>query len=1831
MSVRRRFVSTFAIAMLFGFGALLASQVTPNEARDHTHVISDATPLLVGSIENAIAGDLRPPAGAGHAMAYDSQSDRVVSFGGLAGGRYGSDTWAYNFNTNTWTNMTPAVMPPARYYHAMAYDSQSDRVILFGGIGISGSGSAFLPNDTWAYDFNTNIWTNMTPASNPPARSYHAMAYDSQSDRVILFGGSGMGGSRDDTWAYDFDTNTWMQMNPVSKPSPRYAHAIAYDAQSDRVILFGGQSGISFVNDTWAYDLNTDTWTNLIPSAAPSARVYTGLTYDSQSDRVILFGGEAGASAYFSDTWAYDLNTNTWANMNPSVKPSARASHAMAYDSQSDRVILFGGERGFGAVLFRDTWVYDLNANTWTVKNIPARALHAMAYDSDSSRTILFGGYDGTVQFNDTWVYDFNASTWTSVAAKPPVRFLQGVAYDSQSDRMILFGGTNNSAGPPLGDTWAYDLNTDTWTNMNPVVAPSPRYAHAMAYDSQSDRVIMFGGYNQTTPFVDSWAYDFNTNTWASMNPVANPSARGGHAMAYDAQSGRTVLFGGLGAAGPLNDTWAYDFTTNMWTDQNPVAKPTAGYGYAMAYDSQSDRMVLFGGRNFAALLGDTWAYDLNTNTWTNMNPVGPPSPRYWPAMAYDAQFDRAVLFGGSGGAGLLDDTWAYDFETNAWTNMDRLLPLSAPQGLTASAGDIQVRLNWQAPASNGGSPITSYKIYRGTTSGGETLVTTIGNVLTYTDSGVTNGQTYYYQISAVNAIGEGPRSGEVSTTPGTTFVQIKLTASDGAAGDLFGHAVSLSGDTAVIGAPIDDASKGSAYVFVRNGTTWSEQAKLTASDGLAGDYFGISVSLSGDTVVVGAYEDDAGKGSAYVFTRNGTTWSEQAKLTASDGAAGDGFGFVSLTGDAVVIGAPFDDAFKGSAYVFTRNGTTWSEQAKLTASDGAGNDTFGFRVSLIGDTVVIGAPSLFGIGTGSAYLFVRSGTTWSQRAKLTASDGAVGDKFGLGVSLSVDTAVIGARGDDASRGSAYVFELGPRPTVPSAAQNLQTTSGDGQVVLTWEPPSSDGGSPITNYRIYRGTSSGGEILLTTIGNALTYTDSGLTNGQTFYYQVSAANGVGEGRKSNEASVTPTPPPTPPSAPQNVGATSGNTQVVLSWQEPASNGGSLITNYKIYRGTTVGGETLLTTLGNVLSHTDSGLTNGQVYYYQVSAVNALGEGPRSNAATATPAPPATAPSAPQNVQAVASNAQVTLTWQVPASNGGSVVIGFKVYRGTTSGTGSLLATLGNVLTYVDSTVTNGQTYFYTITAVNGIGESLKSIEIQATPVAPDSIKPTIPTVSITNNSVLDSTSVTLTGTASDDVGVAKVEVSLDNGTTWKQATLSPSPVSGNVWTLASSTTPWSVTLTLREGVNTILVRVTDTSGNAATSIFSVTVHQAPATTPQGVTVPTVGLVAGAAVVAIAVGVSALVSSTASAGTSTLTGRRATLPVKWAMRFGRRRKRAEAQLPVPERLLHDTSRLFERLNAPSLTKGVLKTSKVLAEVAPSLGLKSTGSWLFGRYRGFPVAVIEGGLSEKYRMLFQVTLTPEAVPRVAAATGDKERLQSLGLKPGAVHVEPSVSELVYVHSATVRAKGEDVKRVLDGLVGLAGRGGPPLGDLCEKCRKNPATAVILVNGLPAQLCAEDFEGIRVQGERAHAVAKGLRPSYAKGIGLALAGTVVGAVLWAALGILTGYVFSAAAFGISVLIAALLAKGAGRVTTPLAAIMVLFTMLAIFLGDVLWVGVVITHLGGVSGLLAAVDAYTGIVRKDPSVLLSYAFGLLGILTSVRFMTKAARRARAHFEVVS
>jgi hypothetical protein len=273
------------------------------------------------------------------------------------------------------------------------------------------------------------------------------------------------------------------------------------------------------------------------------------------------------------------------------------------------------------------------------------------------------------------------------------------------------------------------------------------------------------------------------------------------------------------------------------------------------------------------------------------------------------------------------------------------------------------------------------------------------------------------------------------------SLIDTKIVASDAAAADMFGYAVSVSGDTLVVGARLDDdggTDSGSAYVYTRSGSTWSFQQKLAASDAAAVDRFGHSVAVSGDTLVVGAYADDDGgsaSGSAYVFTRSGSTWSEQQKLVASDAATNDIFGWsVAADGDTVLIGAYGNDdagSSSGSAYVFTRNGSVWSEQQKLVASDAAIGDEFGRNVSLLGDTAVIGAPRDNGAETqsGAAYVFTRSASVWSEEQTLVASDPIEDHRFGWSVSVSGDTALIGAYRDNngfvLAAGAAYVFRRG--------------------------------------------------------------------------------------------------------------------------------------------------------------------------------------------------------------------------------------------------------------------------------------------------------------------------------------------------------------------------------------------------------------------------------------------------------------------------------------------------------------------------------------------------------------------------------------------------------------------------------------------------------------------------------------------------------------------------------------------------------------------------------------------------------------------------------------
>jgi hypothetical protein len=278
------------------------------------------------------------------------------------------------------------------------------------------------------------------------------------------------------------------------------------------------------------------------------------------------------------------------------------------------------------------------------------------------------------------------------------------------------------------------------------------------------------------------------------------------------------------------------------------------------------------------------------------------------------------------------------------------------------------------------------------------------------------------------------------------------LIASDKAAEDEFGRSVSISGDgtRCIVGAftadPSGLSSAGKAYIFTRSGSTWTEEAILTASDKAYGNQFGHSVSISGDGTrcIVGAvFAETSGlstAGKAYIFTRSGSTWTQEAVLTASDATTTGYFGYsVAISGDGTrcIVGSssanPAGISNAGKAYIFTRSVSIWSQEAILIASDKAAEDAFGHSVSISGDGTrcIVGAiwadPSGF-TDAGKAYIFTRSGSTWTEEAILTASDKVAGDGFSCSVSISGDgtRCIVGAYqaapSGKSSGGKAYIF-----------------------------------------------------------------------------------------------------------------------------------------------------------------------------------------------------------------------------------------------------------------------------------------------------------------------------------------------------------------------------------------------------------------------------------------------------------------------------------------------------------------------------------------------------------------------------------------------------------------------------------------------------------------------------------------------------------------------------------------------------------------------------------------------------------------------------------------
>jgi hypothetical protein len=398
-----------------------------------------------------------------------------------------------------------------------------------------------------------------------------------------------------------------------------------------------------------------------------------------------------------------------------------------------------------------------------------------------------------------------------------------------------------------------------------------------------------------------------------------------------------------------------------------------------------------------------------------------------------------------------------------------------------------------------------------------------------------------------------------------TLLEEVKqLTAPVGAPDDNFGNAVRVSGDTAIVGALLEDSQKGAVYVFERdqNGPdNWGPVKRLVASDGEQGSAFGSSVGIEGDTVVVGAASIFSGPGAVYVFERNqgGTdNWGEVTKLVPSESTPGDLFGSsVGINGNTITVGAPGAEATRGVSYVFERdNGVPagWSEVSKLTALNSQIGDGFGISVGIAGDTVAVGADKQDG-NRGAVYIFERNAGgpgAWGQHKKLTATDGVQGDNFGSAIDIDQDTLVAGAPLDDVAKGSAYVFARNSggldnwaqvvklTASDPSDNENFGNSvgvSGD-TVVVGAGGDNAERGACYAFERNAGGTEKWGEVAKLTASDGVGADQLGFSIGIDASTVVSGA--IGNNLSQGSAYVfalsvspppTPTPTPTPTPAP----------------------------------------------------------------------------------------------------------------------------------------------------------------------------------------------------------------------------------------------------------------------------------------------------------------------------------------------------------------------------------------------------------------------------------------------------------------------------------------------------------------------------------------------------------------------------------------------------------------------------------------------------------------------------------------------------------------------------
>ena len=1372
--------------------------------------------------------------------AYDGESQRIVMFGNH--GPYDNTTWVYNISTNVWTQMFPSVSPSPRGHSDMVYDSVNDRMILFGGQ-TTGNGTN---GETWAYDYNTNTWTNRNPATAPSPRWGYAMAYDAESAHTVIFGGYFY--MEDITWAYNYSTNIWENRNATmnasclaSRPPAMHLQGMAYDSTNDRIIMFGQNSSI--VYQTWAYDYNTNCWQLRGTTGQPTTagQDEREMTYDSQSRLMVL-------ESDTDETWTYDYATNTWTNQNPSPRPVVHHT-GMAYIPSQNRIVLYGGRNAGGQAV--ETWQFTIGGGSGdtTPPTLSSGSPTGTLSAGTASATLsLITNEDATCRYSTTAGINYSSMTSTFSTTG-------GIAHSTSVSG--LTNGTSYNYYVRCQDT-AGNANASDYTISFSVAASTG--AQILFQEDFEDTSLSTRGWYDIlrlgTEFLQSTTERVNGNgslevrygqgsTGPYMRHAVSPNQTQVYTRYYrkwapnwlwPTVSGPhdTYLFSMQGQPLAPTDNWLTVYTDSLYYAAPAWQWGTIGLVYRKARQGntsyQTQTSVYYPGFPPAFQLNRWYCIE----TLATMNTPGVPDGRLqvWVdgtqmyninnAQLRDAgypnlQFD-VFMFGPyfHGGTTQVQSTWM-DALVVATDRVGCLsapppadtTPPSTPTGFIAAAiSSSQISLSWTASTDNVG--ITGYRVYRG-----GTQIATVTTGTSYSDTGLSPSTTYSYTVAAYDAAGNlSAQSVPVSATtpaappppppPPPPSSQACTHYVDQASGN---DANTGTNETApwrtlhraVDGLPARERGGGAgtftpvgpgSTVCVKNGT----YTDITAA--LSGDptpkYNPTNSGTLSSPIAFRAYTPATGSRHQPVVSRN---------LQGGNGTNNPVIGTAVrnyVIWDGFTL-APYTDVrIQSSSNITVEN--LLIDKGGTPSTGGTGNYD-GIRVEEANDLVIRNNTIRNVYYTGDTHqnaACIKLYDTQNSRVYnndlsncnvgIYDKENGVSNIHELNYIHDIYYLAVLFNGFTSSR-------CGACPVQNNVVRNNVVVNALGGVNFGLADTARDG-----NMAVYNNTFYGVPL------GIIEYTD---LPGMRFYNNIINLNAVPSG--FNNVSVKTNAVPSTanllsdytnyraPSTPYAGFYTTGF-ETLTQWQSRGFDLNSITTD-PLFVGPLAGtppatafqlqSSSPARNAGRVGGVSTGAPVNMGAYITGSEIIGVEG-------AMVPPPTDTTPPSTPTGLTATAiSSSQINLSWTTSTDNVG--VTGYRVYRA-----GVQIAT-PTTTSYSDTGLFPSTTYTYTVVAVDAAGNvSAQSSSVSATTTATtDTTPPTVSISSPTSDSTVSGT-VTVSAIASDNVGVAGVQFLLNGLNLGTEDTASPYSVSWN-------------TVTAANGFHTLTARARDSAGNTTTS------------------------------------------------------------------------------------------------------------------------------------------------------------------------------------------------------------------------------------------------------------------------------------------------------------------------------------------------------------------------------------------------------------------------------